>query len=233
MEFFLKKIFEGKNDDMVHLQFVKFGKGEYKDRAVIRVKNSSGKYSIRTTHEYANELVLAFAEKLEGKSQINGVIVSTSNLKDKINFADIKQFMGVKKYVVDSEMSGAEIVDLCKKFPKCFFGLSFKVGDSELKIKPKMPKSGKPNTKNDEAPAPDFCKVKTTDKNIVRGLLFDVGENFKQAEANHTFVINEIIYPENESDPAKIREMSQRKGKIIRKLVVDESESVSEKDFCA
>ena len=35
---------------------------------------------------------------------------------------------------------------LLNEFPKAFFGLTFNAGETELKIKAKAPKSGKPKT---------------------------------------------------------------------------------------
>ena len=38
----MKKIFEGNIDGEVHSQFQKFSRGEFLDRAMIRIKNSKG-----------------------------------------------------------------------------------------------------------------------------------------------------------------------------------------------
>ena len=39
MEFFTKKIFENIVDDSVHIQFQKFSRGEFKDKAMIKIKS--------------------------------------------------------------------------------------------------------------------------------------------------------------------------------------------------
>ena len=74
MDNFIKKIFEHQGiDDLVHSQFTKFSKGEFPDRAMIRAKNTKGKYTITTTSEYAKDLIISLAEKLGDKSTtING-----------------------------------------------------------------------------------------------------------------------------------------------------------------
>jgi hypothetical protein len=223
MDCFIKKIFEGKVDELVHLQFQKFSKGNFQNRALIKAKNSKGVYNINTTAEYANELVRLFAEKLNDKSaKITGIVVSTRDLGGDLDFKDKKQFMGVKQYVIDKEMSGKEIINLCDKFPNSFIGLSFIVGNNELKIKPKAPRSAKPSTKKNEDIKIDFCKVKTSDKDIIKSLIFDPEiENFKELEIKHDFLINDIIIPENEKDFAKMRELSKKKGKIIREITID------------
>ena len=233
---FIKKIFDKSMDESVHLQFQKFSKGEFKNRAVIKAKNSSGKYSIYTIAEFANELVRIVAEKIKDqKVKVLGTIITTIDLKKEINFKEIKQFQGVKKYVIEYEMNGKEILELLNKFPKAFFALSFSTPDkeTELKIKAKTPKSGKPGSKDEETPIPDFCKLKTNDKNISESFVFEKS-NFKEALINHTFLIDNIIIPEElkkEKDFAKIREEAKRKGKIIREGEIDGQKIKTEMNF--
>ncbi len=232
---FIKKIWDNETDNLVHIQFQKFSRGEFKNRALILASLSKNIYKILTTHEFANGFVRALAEKLgDKKTRVTGAIISTRDLSNEIKFKDKKQFMGVKQYLVDGEMSGKEIVEIIDKIPSSFIALSFKIDDSELKIKAKAPKSAKPSSKGELNPVPDFCKLITTDKTLVRDILFDMDiDNFKKAEINHAFLIKEIILPKNEEDPAKIRELAKRKGTIIRKVIVDGKESFKEKEFIA
>ncbi len=236
MDGFIKKIFEGKTDDLVHVQFQKFSRGEFKNKAVILYSQSKGKYTLSTTYEYANEFVRALAEKLgDNKTKITGVIVSTRDLKGEVNFVSIKQFAGVKQYIIDGEMSGKEIINLCNKLPIASFSLSFKVGDTELKIKPKAPISGKPSTKADAGPKADFCKLYAMNKDIIKAFVFDteINDLTKKAEINNTYVINDIILPKGETDPLKIRTLAVRKGKIIRTVKIDDKIVTKEHDFSA
>lgn len=227
---FIKKIVDGAVDNLVHMQFQKFSRGEFRNRAMIEVKNSKGKYTIKTSAEYSNELVRMMAEKLaDERAQVTGAIVSTNDLTGELEFKEKKQFQGVKRYLIDKEMSGAEIIGLLDKFPKTFFALTFNVGDDKLKIKPKAPKAGKPG-KDGEGPKVDFCSLKTTDKKIADSFVFEK-DDFKIAKINHTFFIGSIVQPEGEEDFAKIREMAKRKGKIIRKAEIDEVESEKEIAF--
>jgi len=232
---FIKKVFDGDIDERVHLQFQKFSKGEFRNRALILAKKSKDKYSIITTAEFANEMVRIIAEKLGSeKTKVTGAIISTSDLKDKLDFKEIKQFQGVKKYMIDSEMSGEEIIELLDKFPKTFFALSFEVGGNKLKIKPKAPKSAKSKNK-DEKPKPDFCRLKTTDSELGKSFVFEKPD-FKEAEISHTFFIEEMVIPDElkgEKDFSKVREMAKRKGKIVREAVIDGQEMKSEKEFVA
>jgi len=228
---FIKKIFDGAVDESVHLQFQKFSKGEFRNRALIEAKKTGKGYTIKTSVEFANGLVRAVAEKLgEGSVRVTGAIVSTQDLTGELEFKEKKQFQGVKRYLINTEMSGIEIIGLLEKFPKNFFALTFEVGDMKLKIKPKAPKSGKPG--KDGLPVADFCNLKTSDKSIVGSFVFETG-NFKEARINHTFFIDEIIMPNDEEDFAKIREMAKRKGRVVRTAMIDGVEMKKEFNFVA
>jgi len=229
---FIKKIFKSQPDNSVHLQFQKFGKGEFKDKALIHAKKSGNKYTILTTAEFANEFVKVTAEKIgSNKARVTGAIVSTNDLKEELDFKEIKQFQGVKRYLIDKEMDGDEILSLLEKFPKAFFALSFNCDkdSTSLKIKPKAPKSGKPGKKGEKT-KPNFCKITTTDKMLAEDFVFEVSD-FKKAEINHKFIINEIIKPEGETDYARIRELAKRKGEIIREALIDGKEIRKKMDF--
>lgn len=230
---FIKKIFDGKIDSSVHLQFQKFSRGEFKNRAVIEAKKSGKNYTIKTSSEFANEFVKIVATKLgENKTLIKGAVISTQDLKEELKFKEIKQFQGVKRYLIESEISGFEILNLIEKFPKNFFALTFETEGCSLKIKPKAPKSGKPG-KGDEAPKADFCVLKTNDEEIGKSFVFEC-DDFKEAKINHTFVIESIEIPselKDSKDFKMVREESKRKGKILRKIVIDGKEMQKEKNF--
>ena len=239
MDSFIKKIFENKfdNDELVHSQFTKFSKGEFPDRAMIRAKNTKGKYTISTTSEYAKDLIISLAEKLGDRTTtISGAIISALDL-DGFEYNERKMAMGVRKYMIyNKEMTGNEIISLCDKIEKAFFALSFNVDDdTSLVISPKSPKSAKgaSSSKNPDKKAKiNFCKLKTSDSKLVNTLIFDndVGD-FKKIEIKHDIIITDIIMPKGEKDFAKIREMAKRKGKIVRKIDVDGSQKIKEIGF--
>lgn len=241
MDSFIKKIFDSKNtetDEIVHVQFQKFSRGEFNTKAVILYSHSKEKYTLATTYEYANEFVRVMAEKLgNNKTKVTGVIVSTRDLTGQVSFVDKKQFAGVKQYILDGEMAGKDILDLLNKLPVAFFALSMVVDGTELKIKPKAPISGKPSTKSadEQKIKADFCKFYTTDKSLIEKFVFDkeILDTTKKAEIKHIFSINDITIPKNETDPAKMRELAKRKGKIIRIVTVDGNVSRKEHEFVA
>jgi len=231
---FVKKIFLGETDNDVHLQFQKYSRGEFRNKAEIHAKQSKGKFTINASADFANELVKDVAKKLGNeKTNVTGAVISTSDLTGKIKFKSKKQFQGVKNYGIDEEMSGNEILKLLEEFPKTFFALSFKTTDSELKIKPKAPKSGKPGKENEERKKPDFCKIITTDKHLGESFVFEKPD-FKEAEINHTYFIEEIKIPEHlkkEKDFAVVREKSLRKGRIVRVAKIDGQTQKKEAGF--
>jgi len=83
----------------------------------------------------------------------------------------------------------------------------------------------------------DFCKLKTKDRKLVEGMVFDSeAKGAKKIEIKHDFIINDIVVPahlKGEKDFAIIREKAQRKGKILRTLDIDGKIIKKEKDFLA
>jgi hypothetical protein len=242
MDCFIKKIFAAKGsqikDELVHSQFTKFSRGEFNDKAMLKMKNSAGRYSLDTTSEYARELVMALAEKLgNNKTLVTGAFVSALDIQG-IKYEEKKMAMGVRKYMINREMTGKEIVEMLMNAPKAFPGLSFNVGDNELVIKPKSPKSAKgagAAKKEDDDVKIDFCKLRTSDKSLVESFFIDSEEpGAKKLEIRHDFIITDIIIsPElkKEKDFAKIREMALRKGKIIRKVDIEGNKKIKEAEF--
>ena len=238
MDCFIKKLLEGKKDELVHIQFQKFSRGVFQQRAMIKFKDSSGKLTIDTTSEYARELVRALGEKLgNNKTLVTGALVSALDLKD-IKYEERKMAMGVRKYMINREMTGKELVEICDTALKAFVGLSFSVGEDELKIKDKSPKSAKgagSSKKEDAELKIDFCKLKTKDRKLVEGLIFDSeAKGAKKVQIHHDFIIEDIVVPDElkkEKDFAVIREKAFRKGKIIRYLDVDGNKTKKEIGF--
>jgi len=234
---FIKKIFRGleEGDRLVHSQFQKFSRGTFVNRALIEARKSGKKYTIKTSSEFANELVRMMAEKLGSeRTIIKGAIVSTSDLRDELNPEEVKQFQGVKRYLIEKEMSGEEILELMDKLPKAFFALTFSHEGNTLKIKPKAPKSGKGGKKG-EKPKADFCTLKTGDENILKDFVFETND-FKKIEIIHTYIIEEVIIPEDlkdEKDFSKVREGAIRKGRILREAEIEGRIINSEKEFSA
>lgn len=233
MTTFIKKIFDGASDELVHLQFQKFSRGVFKDRAMVKASRSAKGYSIATTAEYANDLVRLIAHKLGSSStEVNGVVVSTMDLKGKIPSSGLKQFMGIKQYVVSGSMKGTDIIALLDAAPDAFFALTFTAGEHILKIKPKAPKSAKPST-SEAGPKIDFCSLKTPDEKLVHELVFGAPAGWKSLEIKHVLNITDIEIPANAKTPEEMRKLAKRKGTVVRTMTIEGKQHVSEKSFVA
>jgi hypothetical protein len=74
----IRKIFEGVSDDEVHNDFLKYSRGNFKDKYLLEGKKQSDKWSIKAGAEFANYLVKKCLEKVSGNISAKGIIVSTS-----------------------------------------------------------------------------------------------------------------------------------------------------------
>ena len=227
----MKRIFSGNGDNDIHNEFIKFSRGVFENRYLIEGKKQKDKWNIKTGNEFANFLVRKCLEKINGEINIGGIIVYTGSLGDsKIPIEKMKQFMGIKQYVIHTTAKAPDIIELMNKYPKAFYALSFKFDDSELKIKAKVPKSAKPSNKGEKEVKADFCSLKTSDKSIIDDLFFDF-PNFNEIKVRHILQITEVIIPKSIDDPVKMRELSKRKGKIIRETNVDGRIEKKETEF--
>jgi hypothetical protein len=232
----IKKIFDGACDDEVHVAFLKFGRGVYRNKYLIESKKQAKNFAVKAGAEYANFLVRRCLESVGETVKATGVIVSTLDLRDEIKFElkKVKNFQGVRKHVIDGEINSEEIFALMDKYPKAFFALSFKGDDFALKIKPKAPSDGKKSKKEGEGIVADFCNLKTNDEKLLGELFFGVGK-FEKVRISHEIDVTDIIYPSNmdELKPVEIRELAKRKGVVKRVANVDGKEQISSAEFVA
>lgn len=229
---FIRKIIEKKIDIWVKKQFTRYGKGTYENKAVVQITKGKSSTKIQTSFEFAGELAYALAESIDGKTRVTGGIITTQDVRKEtsVPIADIKQFAGVKTFLIDTDLTKVQVQDLFDTFPHTLIFLSFKTDKGELKTKVKNPKSSKPGTKeNDEEPKADFCTFRTSDEKLVKDFAFDVEGDFKEAFFKHTFVITDLAVPkEYEKDFAQARFHAVRKGKLIRERTVDGTKTVKE-----
>jgi hypothetical protein len=228
----IKKIFSGKFDQGVHEDFIKYSRGLFSNKFLLQGKKQGDKWAIKTSAEYVNYIVRGCLEKANGNVKIKGAIISTLDMKASLPFEIIrvKQFMGIKQLLIDSESKVSDLLALMDKFPRAFYALTFSFPGGDLKVKAKAPKSAKPAASGDKEVAPDFCTLKTTDQEIVKDLFFLEGD-FKEASVNHSFEIKEIILPKGEKDPLKMRENAKRKGIMKRIIEVDGKKEIKEANF--
>lgn len=232
----VKKIFDEAADDSVHVAFLKFGRGVYKDKYLVEGKRQAKNWAVKAGAEYVNDLVRWCLKDFESV-KVSGVIVSTLDLRDEISF-DLKKvsnFQGVRKHIVDCEVKRDEIYGLMDKYPKAFFALSFKGKDFVLKVKAKAPTSGKPGKEKEGGPSADFVSLKTEDESLIKELFFDV-VSFGMVKVRHEIEVTDIVYPTDMESlkPAEIRELAKRRGVLKRFVVVDgEERPVESVEFVA
>ena len=232
MENFLKKIFSKHFDDSVHEELIRYGRGKFENKYLIEAKKQKDKWSIKAGSEFANFLVKKCLEKVEDEIDVTGAIICTMDLRNdlKFNIEKIKQFAGVKQYIINTKIIASNILDLMNKYPRAFYALSFSTANNTLKVKAKAPKSGKPGKKGGEEPKADFCSLKTSNKELVNDLFFDF-PNFNEIRIKHTLIIDSVTLPHGVSNPVQIRELAKKKGKIIREIKIDGKEEKKEVEF--
>jgi len=226
---FVKKIFLSETDDSVHKHFIRFGKGEYNGRFILNLWQTK-KTKVKTSFEFANDLV-SFCSQL-GNVKVSGIISSKQDISNIMSENSIEGSSETKKGIFqntipEQELSGEQLKELIKE---AYFTLLDIEGDGfQLKIKKKLPKPGKSEEKIDDK----FCQLEIEEKyheRVKEDFFWDL-PNVKKARITHSLNIMDIIYPKNEKDFAKIRELAKRKGKITRKITIDGNETSNQKDF--
>ena len=218
MECFIKKIWQG-NGKEAHSYFVRFGKGSFESRAVLNLQKST-KIKLRGSFEWTNDFVEFVSEIAEVK--FSGIILSRQELSG-LNLS--KKKTGIFQYDTQ-DMQSRQIKEIKNKTYAML--LDAETPGLSLKIKKKLPKPGKSGEgKTDDK----FCQLEADLK-----YWNQISEAFmlpdcRKCKISHTYVIEDIVMPEGEKDPEKIRLLAKRKGKIIRKTEADKQESQEEKNF--
>jgi hypothetical protein len=217
---FIKKIFERKVDNSVHQQLIRFGKGDYRGRAPIKILKTK-KVKLKGGFEYANDFVL-LATEMDAK--FSGIIWSKEELE---GLAGKKK---AGKYVYEVEdLDSSRVKELASEV--YYFLLDADNEEVKLKIKKKLPKPGKNEDKIDDK----FCQIELDIKYFTRvkeDFFWDLGD-CRKAKAVHEYQISEIVRGDlgDSEDFAKMRELAKRKGKLIRTIDNDGEEIKNETDF--
>jgi hypothetical protein len=212
MKCLIKKIFYNENDEEVHIQFVRFGKGTYRRRFLISF-NKGKRIKIKGSFEWANDFV-KFIKEIKDVN-FSGVILT----KDKLEGKEGKKKSGGFIYEFsESKLEG---------YDSAFFYL-LNVYDEEilLKTKKKLPKPGKDEGKIDDK----FCSleldIRYWDK-VKESFFWDVPE-CKKALIEHELLITDIEIPKGIEDPVEMRKLAKRIGTIKRKIIIGEKVEIKE-----
>lgn len=228
---FIKKILNGEIDESVHRQFIRFGKGKYPKRFPISLWKTK-KIKVRAGFEFVNDLVL-LCSKL-GNAKVSGMTLSKTNLSELMSQNNIEGDSEAKKgglyfknNIPDQELKKEQLRELEKASYSTLLDIE---GEGfKLKIKKKLPKPGKSEKKIDDK----FCQFEAENKfySLIKEELFWDMPEAKKIEISYTVMVQEIVMPKGEKDYAKIRDLSKRKGKMIRKVNIDGQETTKEIDF--
>lgn len=233
---FIWRIFNDRIDESVHRQFIRFGKGEYRGRALLSLWKTGDKAKIKSSFEFANDLVLLVAflgKEFSINFLVEGVVLSKKDISDLMSSVRIKGNLEKKKNVLyQNDIAKQELnkEQLLKLEKDSYFSLLNIDGPGiKLRIKSKLPKPGKGEGKVDEK----FCQLELDEKYyraIKEDFFWDLPE-CKKVSVEHIFAINDIVIPKDETDYAKIRELAKRKGKVVRIANVDGKEIRKEIEF--
>jgi len=232
---FIKKIFDGETDENIHKQFVRFGKGNFSGRAVAVFRKTPGKVKIGGSFEYANDFASLAAKFGCGKA--SGKVLSKEDISSIMSKNSISGNSETKKgglfhenNINEQNMSSEQLKELLENSYFCM--LDIQGGGFELKTKKNLPKPGKSgDSKIDDK----FCQLEIAEKywNDVKSSFFWDFPECKKGKVSHEYVITELIMPKGENDFERIRLLTKRKGKIIRKIEADGNEKKVEKELIA
>ena len=215
---FIKKIYEKNIDEKTHQKFIRYSIGDFEKEEFI-VKKSSSFVQIKAGFEYLDVMFELMAPLIKEDVSLNGVIVTKNKIINELNEFGIepKKVTG-KKYTIQETISKEKFKDFVNKFNSCFLLLNVKSGKYSISVKKSIPKPGKVVEKFVTAKF-DLSDLDT----IKKEFLFDIKvDNFKDISIKHTYIIDEIVIPDEfKNKPEEARVNAKRKGRIIRKINID------------
>mgnify|MGYP001618423438 CR=1 FL=1 len=228
---FIKKILLDEADEKVHVQFVRFSRGTFENRAVLNVR--SGKIiKAGGTFDLVNDMVL-FASQLSQKFSVSGTFFTRENPEGLLASLNIKADVKKKKNLFQAEISAELNPEKARKIYEASYCLLLDVNAEgiSLKTKKKLPRLSKSaKEKGDDK----FCVLEIDEKyskQLHDEFLFDIPLEFKKARIAHTFIISEVILPKGEKNFELMRLNAKKKGKIVRQAEVDGKILQQEKTF--
>ncbi|MEM2956071.1 MAG: hypothetical protein QW041_00640 [Candidatus Pacearchaeota archaeon] len=224
MIYFIKKIFQDKIDETVHWRFVRFSKGIFENRAIMNVSRN-GKIKISGTYDLVNDLVL-FVAKIANNLQVSGILMMRSEIKDLRG----TRKKGLFVYELNQKINFEKLNDIFKNAFAIL--LDCNAEGITLKTKKKLPK---PSIKGIDKIDDKFFTIQMDIKfwpAVKEEFLFDLPEGKKYRIINK-YEITDLILPQNEKDSEKLRLLTKRKGKVVRKSIIDGREIIHEKSFTA
>jgi len=223
---FIKKLASGTIDEEVHQKFIRYGPGKFiKEAFIIKVMAKS--VQIQCGVEYCSEMFGILSEQLDEDVDVSGIVVSKKDIRSDFEDLGIEPIkITGKKYTIKENLTPDRFKELVSKFKGLYLLLVVKGAKFSLKSKKSVPKPGKPVEKF-------FTLKMPTDRIelIKEEFLYDSDvDSFKLITINHTYLIEDIVVPDDfKDDPSMARLKAIRKGKIFRHIDIDGK--ISEKEY--
>lgn len=236
---FMKKLLTGKADESVHQQFVRFGKGIYKYRAMATIKKTATSIKIATTHEYSTDLALLIARAADSPVKISGMFITSNDTTSTLPFpATYTKRMGVGRITIpDVAITKEKLHEFLTQNSTNLLLLNLTAANCSLTCKQTIPNPKKtPKTTDEgveETPKIGHCKATFTNPAVADNFIFETND-YKTATVIHTYTITDFVVPaQYKNDPEQARIHAQRTGTIIRDLTLDGVTSKKEYPFTA
>ncbi len=233
---FMQQIFKGAVDEKTHKKFIKYGKGEFPG-PVLEIKKQGKSIKVKGSFDYSDVLGRLIAGNSSMRFNVSGKILSLSSLDSELSGLNIEVPKTAKKgklkvYPVKTDADSGILKKLYDLDAYVLLTLS-PVEKSVVSMKSKA-SPPKPGDAVDEG----FCSAAfdiSMLKSVMDEICFDLDvKEFKTINISHTYIINEMIIPEEfKNNPVEIRVQAKRKGKIIRNINVDGSETIKEGELLA
>ena len=201
---FPDELLKGNVSDEIHKNLTRFGKGIFENRALMKITIAKQKLNVTASYDLVKDITIAVAKNFT-KIKASGKLIH-----------------GKKKEDIDHEVSGEDLLNMCKEYDYLLLNLSF--DEYSVKVGKSLPKPGS-DLKN------NFCKCI-----LPLSILDELTEkrNFKKLQVYYTIKIENIIIPdEYKNNFEEARKHSLRGGKIIRNLTVDGNTETKEAEFKA
>ncbi len=217
---FIKKIFENNIDEQVHRQFIRFSRGSFAGRAALKLDKKE-KIKLSGSFEFSNDFSVFAAENSDLK--FSGIVLIREEILD---FGKGKGKNGVSEYGVEN-INSAKVNEIKDKA----YALLLDAEGNGISLKMKKKKLPKPGKSGELKIDDKFCILEADLRYWEKMKDFFMLPECKKAKISHTYIIEDVIVDKNEKDFVKMRENAKKKGKIIRKMVVDGNETKTEKEF--
>ena len=255
----MAKIISGTADEYSHAKLVKYGIGTHPGpRAKIAL--SKGRITFKADLDYEKIFTRAYIKGApEGSHKIKGIVRSYTNRTAEFDQIMMplswKRSKGKLASIYNAKLDEVAPLQHIRDLiavddPTTFFLVSLNPRDGtkpwKVTTKTSFPKGGAPKEDDDEEEGakekdPVFTKGALANtpeildyviEEVIPDFKDQVSPNNKKVSVANTIVIEDIIPPDDPSlSFAEKRKLAKKRGRIIRKVIIDNEEHVNEVDF--